>query len=41
MLGKLHALSLMHPGRDHQDMRHVHDLGSWLGMPTIHPSTPS
>ena len=39
MLGKLHALSLMHPGRDHQDMRHVHDLGSWQAAndPSFHP----
>ena len=39
MVGKLHALSLMHPGRDHQDMRHVHDLGTWLGMnnPSVYP----
>ena len=29
MLGKLHALTLMHPGRNHQDMRHVHDLAVW------------
>jgi hypothetical protein len=29
MLGKLHALTLMHPGRNHQDMRHVHDVGRW------------
>ena len=40
MLGKLHALSLVHPGRNHQDMRHVHDLGSWRAAndPSFHPS---
>ena len=30
MQGKLHALTLMHPGKDFQDMRHVHDLGVWM-----------
>ena len=30
MQGKLHALTLMHPGRDVQDMRHVHDLAVWM-----------
>ncbi len=32
MLGKMHALTLMHPGQNHQDMRHVHDLGTWADM---------
>ena len=30
MQGKLHALTLMHPGKDVQEMRHVHDLGVWM-----------
>lgn len=30
MTGKLQALTLMHPGEDVQDMRHVHDLGVWV-----------
>ena len=29
MLGKMHALTLMHPDENFQDMRHVHDLGTW------------
>ena len=40
MLGKLSALTLMHPGRDVQDMRHVHDLGAWLGRSSPTPYCP-
>ncbi len=35
MTGKLHALVLMHPDADVDDMRHIVDLGAWLysGIP--------